>query len=34
VVTVVRRDAEMKADPSVSFTSDCVAVRATCRVDS
>jgi hypothetical protein len=32
VVTAVRRDAEVKADRSVFFTSDRVAVRATCRV--
>ncbi|MCW2675562.1 MAG: capsid protein, partial [Modestobacter sp.] len=32
VTTVVRRDAEVKADRSVFFTSDRVAVRATCRV--
>lgn len=31
VTTVVRRDAEVKADRSVFFTSDRVAVRATCR---
>jgi hypothetical protein len=31
-VTAVRRDAEVKADRSVFFTSDRVAVRATCRV--
>ncbi len=31
VVTAVRRDAEVKADRSVFFTSDRVAVRATCR---
>jgi HK97 family phage major capsid protein len=32
VVTAVRRDSEVKADRSVFFTSDRVAVRATCRV--
>jgi HK97 family phage major capsid protein len=32
VTTVVRRDAEVKADRSVFFTSDRVAVRATCRI--
>jgi hypothetical protein len=32
VVTAVRRDAEVKADRSGFFTSDRVAVRATCRV--
>ena len=32
VVTAVRRDADVQADRSVSFTSDRVAVRATCRV--
>jgi hypothetical protein len=32
VTTVVRRDAEVQADRSVFFTSDRVAVRATCRV--
>jgi hypothetical protein len=32
VVTAVRRDAEVRADRSVFFTSDRVAVRATCRV--
>ena len=31
VVTAVRRDAEVKADRSVFFTSDRVAVRATMR---
>ena len=32
VVTAVRRDADVKADRSVSFTSDRVAVRGSCRV--
>jgi HK97 family phage major capsid protein len=32
VTTVVRRDAEVQADRSVFFTSDRVAVRATCRI--
>lgn len=32
VVTAVRRDADVPADRSVFFTSDRVAVRATCRV--
>ncbi|MGY1683916.1 phage major capsid protein [Geodermatophilus sp. SYSU D01176] len=32
LVTAVRHDAEVKADRSVFFTSDRVAVRATCRV--
>ncbi len=33
IVTAVRRDAEVKADRLVFFTSGRVAVRATCRVD-
>ncbi len=32
VVTAVRRDADVTADRSVFFTSDRVAVRATCRI--
>jgi hypothetical protein len=32
VVTAVRRDAEIKTDRSVLFTSDRVAIRGTCLV--